>query len=90
MLAAVDLGTGDVPETKRGRERRIREAVEAVAGQLGNTPAVSRSSYIDPRVLDRYRNGGRRIDVPKNWEVGSSPKLRSRIEKCVRDLIERR
>jgi DNA topoisomerase I len=28
-----------------------------VAGYLGNTPAVARASYIDPRVFDRFRDG---------------------------------
>lgn len=88
VLAAVELGLGELPDSKRGRERRIREAIEVVSGHLGNTPAVCRSSYIDPRVLDRYRNG-RRIDVPKGWEVGSSPRTRATIERRVRELIEK-
>jgi len=86
VLAAVELGATDLPDSKRGRERRIREAIESVSELLGNTPAVCRSSYVDPRVLDRYRNG-HRIEVPSSWEVGSSPRLRTRIEKRVRDLI---
>ncbi|MGA7435546.1 MAG: DNA topoisomerase IB [Solirubrobacterales bacterium] len=89
VLAAVELGVGALPDSKRGRERRIREAVQTVADHLGNTPAVSRNSYIDPRVLDRFRNG-HRIDVPDDWEVGGSPQLRNRIEKRVRALIEGR
>jgi DNA topoisomerase-1 len=35
----------------------VRAAVDATAEALGNTPAVARASYIDPRVLDRYRSG---------------------------------
>jgi DNA topoisomerase IB len=31
--------------------------VTEVAAYLGNTPAVCRSSYIDPRVIDRYNDG---------------------------------
>jgi DNA topoisomerase-1 len=31
----------------------VREVAEA----MGNTPAVCRRSYIDPRVIDRYREG---------------------------------
>jgi DNA topoisomerase IB len=31
--------------------------VEKVAAHLGNTPAVSRSSYIDPRVVERFEEG---------------------------------
>jgi DNA topoisomerase IB len=31
--------------------------VRTVAEELGNTPAVCRASYIDPRVFDRFREG---------------------------------
>ncbi|MGK2933468.1 MAG: DNA topoisomerase IB [Solirubrobacterales bacterium] len=87
VLAAVELAVGVMPDSKRGRERRIREAVEVVSEHLGNTPAVCRASYIDPRLLDRFRNG-HRIDVPRGWEVGSSPRTRAKIERRVRELIE--
>lgn len=36
-----------------GVESSIRAAVKRVVERLGNTPAVCRGSYIDPRVLDR-------------------------------------
>lgn len=86
VLAAVELGATELPESKRGRDRKIKEAVAGVAEMLGNTPAVARNSYIDPRVLDRFRNG-HQIDVPSGWEVGSSPRTRATIEKRVRELI---
>jgi hypothetical protein len=31
--------------------------VNEVAGYLGNTPAVARASYIDPRIFDRFADG---------------------------------
>lgn len=31
----------------------MRDAAEA----LGNTPAIARKSYVDPRVVDRFRSG---------------------------------
>jgi DNA topoisomerase IB len=31
--------------------------VREVAGYLGNTPAVARGSYLDPRVIERYQHG---------------------------------
>jgi len=34
------------------RARALRDAIEAAAERLGNTPAITRSSYVDPRVLD--------------------------------------
>ena len=48
VLAAVELAAEGAPASKSGAERAIRAAVRRVAEQLGNTPAVCRSSYIDP------------------------------------------
>lgn len=44
-------------ESVRARDRAIAAAVRETAEALGNTPAIARGSYIDPRVLDRYRAG---------------------------------
>ena len=58
MLAAVALAVTDPAiTTKTARKRAIMRAVREVAHYLGNTPAVARASYIDPRVFDRYRDG---------------------------------
>src|SRR3954471_1006432 len=57
MLAAVALSI-DARQSGRGPTRRgVTQAVKTVAGFLGNTPAVARASYIDPRVFDRYLSG---------------------------------
>jgi len=47
----------DVPETKRGRRQKIVVAVKETARQLGNTPAVCRSSYIASSVLSSFERG---------------------------------
>jgi DNA topoisomerase I len=58
VLAAVALAVaGEVADTKSGRKRAITRAVKEVSFYLGNTPAVCRSSYIDPRVFDAYEGG---------------------------------
>ncbi len=58
VLAAVALAVTDAGVTSRSaRKRAILRAVREVAHYLGNTPAVARASYIDPRVFDRYREG---------------------------------
>jgi DNA topoisomerase-1 len=31
--------------------------MRVAADVLGNTPAIARSSYVDPRVLDSFRQG---------------------------------
>jgi DNA topoisomerase IB len=46
----------------RSRQRVIRAVIQEVAEMLGNTPAVARSAYVDPRVLDRFM-AGTTIDV---------------------------
>ena len=43
--------------SRTARKRAITRAVKEVAHYLGNTPAVCRASYIDPRVFDRYAAG---------------------------------
>jgi DNA topoisomerase-1 len=56
--AAVELAQVESPLTsERSRKRAITAAVAEVAQYLGNTPAVCRSSYIDPLVIDRFEAG---------------------------------
>lgn len=57
LVAAVTLGQIEPPETKTARKRAERDAVERVAEKLGNTPAVARRSYVDPRVIDAFAEG---------------------------------
>jgi DNA topoisomerase IB len=58
VLAAVALADSTEPaDSKRGRQRAIRQTLVEVAEYLGNTPAVARSAYVDPRVFDLYEDG---------------------------------
>jgi DNA topoisomerase-1 len=56
VLAAVALA-GQRPGRAAASQRGVSAAVKTVAAYLGNTPAVARASYIDPRVIDRYLAG---------------------------------
>ena len=57
VLAAVALAVSPARDTTTARKRAVTRAVKEVAHSIGNTPAVARASYIDPRVFDRYRDG---------------------------------
>ena len=58
VLTAVGLAvSADAPTSASARKRAVSRVVTEVATYLGNTPAVARSSYIDPRVLDLYDDG---------------------------------
>jgi len=57
VLAATVLAERGPESSARAAKRSIRAAAEAVSEQLGNTPAVARRSYIDPRVFGCYVDG---------------------------------
>jgi DNA topoisomerase-1 len=58
VLCAVALAVSvDAPASETARKRAVTRAVKEVAHYLGNTPAVCRASYIDPRVVDLYNDG---------------------------------
>src|SRR3712207_9270638 len=56
MMAAQRAGEPP-PRSKTARSKVVRQAYVKVSEQLGNTPAVCKASYVDPRVVDRYENG---------------------------------
>jgi DNA topoisomerase IB len=87
VMAAVALAVaGPAAGTKTGRKRAISRAVKEVAYYLGNTPAVARASYIDPRVFDRYRDG----IVIAVTELEHDPEgtaIQGEVEQAVLDLV---
>jgi DNA topoisomerase I len=90
LLAAVALSvSGQVAGSPTGRKRAISRAVKEVAHYLGNTPAVCRASYIDPRVFDRF-DGGLTIGgaLPELVEdTAPWPDVQRAVEEAVLDLI---
>lgn len=87
VLAAVTLAAthpADFSPTKR--KRLINHAVKQVAHYLGNTPAVARASYIDPRVFDRFRDGiVVTVEMVADEDEGSA--IHGPVEDAVLDLI---
>ncbi len=57
VLAAWALSEFEKIDSKAAARRNITAAVKKVASQLGNTPAVCRSSYIHPEILNSYLDG---------------------------------
>ncbi len=90
VLAAVAVAGLDVVSGSRAaRKRIVRCAVEEVAHYLGNTPAVCRASYIDPRVFDRFDAGATIADTLERIAADgiADPVGRAAIERAVLDLI---
>jgi DNA topoisomerase I len=90
VMAAVALATdGRKASTKAARQRHVKGAVRAVAELLGNTPAVARRSYIDPRVFDAYLSGvtiSGAVEAVGDLDI-SSDRVRNKIERAVGELL---
>jgi DNA topoisomerase I len=87
VLAAGALAASDEPgDTKASRRRAVKGAVEEVAAYLGNTPAIARGSYIDPRVIDLYE-AGTTITPPRITARMSPTRRQELLEKAVLELL---
>ena len=86
VLAAVELAGAPAPDSEAAAKRSISAAVKRVAEALGNTPAVCRRSYIDPRVLDRFRDG-EQIQATASANGRLSAKRRAELEREVLRLV---
>jgi DNA topoisomerase-1 len=84
VLMAAVLARAPVPAGKRGRDRTVRSGYVEVSEALGNTPAVCKASYVDPRVVDLY-HGGTVIALPPRRR--SDDAMRSALEREVLDLL---
>jgi DNA topoisomerase-1 len=70
VTAAIALAKAGPRPTPTARKRVVAQVMRDVAEVLGNTPAVARSSYVDPRVVDHY-DRGRTIDRAKTGSAES-------------------
>lgn len=78
-------------QSARERKRTLVDVTKEIAQRLGNTPAVCRSSYLDPRVLQAYHDGR----FPKiyssfryrkrKWLRREDQILRHAYRKCISD-----
>jgi len=64
VLMALQLANAGPSASARAASRTIAASVRAVAEWLGDTPAVARGSYIDPRLISRYESDGRLPAIP--------------------------
>ncbi|GAA1793723.1 DNA topoisomerase IB [Planosporangium flavigriseum] len=59
VLACVSLASPEALDAKSAtaRKRAVSRAMREVSEHLGNTPAVAKASYVNPRVVDLYHAG---------------------------------
>jgi DNA topoisomerase I len=86
LLCSIALGMAGQGSSKSERKRKIKLAIGATAEQLGNTPAVCRSSYICPRLLEEYLEG-KPFETLRKHHKGS-PVVRVGLSKEERALLK--
>jgi DNA topoisomerase-1 len=87
LLCAYALArrASDPAASQTARKRSVREAIREVAGHLGNTPAVCRTSYIFPSVIRSYEKG--RVIGHVAELVDGSPRAIERSERALLELL---
>ena len=84
LLAAIYLAERAAkegfPDSEQEQKRSVTAVMRRVAERLGNTPAVTRESYVSPAVVEQYLDGRtiddfrpRHLRVVKARDVGLSP-----------------
>ena len=80
-----------VTAAERDLKRAEKDAMKVVSEHLGNTPAVARRSYVDPRVLDEFAVG--RTIAPSLSRLTKADRTRLELGELVRvrdrDALER-
>ncbi len=89
VLAAAELSADRAPGSNRGRRRTETEMYRTVAHHLGNTPAVARKSYVDPRLVEHYEQGetiGKFLRGKESADLADD-RVRSTVERGVCELL---
>ncbi|MGI3785478.1 MAG: DNA topoisomerase IB [Janthinobacterium lividum] len=89
VIAAVELAERVRAATSDSkRKRAVSATMKEVSTYLGNTPAVARSSYVDPRLVDLFNDG---ITIDPALTVGkhdlAGGTTHGKIEDAVHELL---
>ena len=90
VLAALALATqaaDGVPDTPRKQAGLVAAAMREVAEYLGNTPAVARASYVDPRLIEQFEQG-RTVLPALNRLTGPTPNSADLSDAGIRAAVE--
>jgi len=88
VLAAASLArTTEHGNSEASRKRAVAASMKDVSAFLGNTPALARSSYVDPRVIEAY-DQGRTISSAVQAEYTSRDERQVAWERAVLRLLD--
>jgi DNA topoisomerase IB len=87
VLCAVNLARAGAEGRSPSAKRVVAAAVKEVSYYLGNTPAVCRGSYIDPRIIDRFQAGAVVSEVLVTAVETTTSETRLSVEAAVIDVL---
>jgi DNA topoisomerase-1 len=86
LTAAIALAERGLPESESEAKRVVAAVMRKVGDRLGNTPAVARSSYVSPAVVEQYLDGRtiadfrpRHLRVVGARDIGLDPEEQSLV-----------
>lgn len=85
-IAALSLASADV-STVTKRKRSVAAAIRDVSEHLGNTPAIAKASYVDPRIIDQFQVGA--TVSPEHKRVAPGARISRTLERDVLKLLRR-
>src|SRR5699024_10444645 len=91
VRAALFLAQAPEPGNQTELRQMLRGVMDQVADDLGNTAAVARGSYVDPRVVDAQESGhtiARTLHRQGSDDL-SRPRVRASLERAVIRLLSR-
>lgn len=90
VLAAAAFAEADPAVSRRVAKRVAAAVMRQVAEEFGNTPAVARGSYVDPRVVTGYEQGQTITAAVRRADRNRRPETAQEVlEKATRVLIRR-
>lgn len=92
LIASAELALAERAESERERKKAVTVCVKKVAKKLGNTPAIARSSYIDPRIIKTFMDGEdlRKVrSTVKTMKHKKGEEYLSPDERCVLEVLEK-
>ena len=88
LWATAELLSVGKTRLKKDRKKNLSSCIKKVAERLGNTPAIAKSSYIDPRILNAYEKGKDLAEIHAAVAKIKEQDYLNPEERCVLKLLE--
>ncbi|TJZ87327.1 DNA topoisomerase IB [Paracoccus hibiscisoli] len=90
VLAALALSEYEKADSEAAAKRNVRDAIEAVAARLGNTPTICRQCYVHPQIIAAYLADDLTLDLRDRIDdTLTTAALRPEEEQVLRFLKKR-